>query len=165
MPKAKATNHKQNGSALGFEVQLWAAAEQAVPAPHCARTEYNSARPEGLFLKYISDAFEEKREQLLFGFSDPKSEWFIKDKPQRAELPDGDVCATGLCRPPRLLQIREARRYLFARLRPHAGPFRRRGGSGRRRRTVRAKDETAHDDAGGTIRGIGEAGKVYPPKP
>lgn len=32
-----------------------------------------------IFLKYISDAFEEKREQLLFGFSDPKSEWFIKN--------------------------------------------------------------------------------------
>src|ERR1019366_1599508 len=27
----------------------------------------------------------EKREQLLFGFSDPKSEWFIKDEPQRTE--------------------------------------------------------------------------------
>ena len=38
-----------------------------------------------IFLKYISDAFEEKREQLLFGFSDPKSEWFIKDEPQRAD--------------------------------------------------------------------------------
>ena len=38
-----------------------------------------------IFLKYISDAFEEKREQLLFGFSNPKSEWFIKDEPQRAD--------------------------------------------------------------------------------
>jgi len=37
-----------------------------------------------IFLKYISDAFEEKREQLLFGFSDPKSDWFIKDEPERA---------------------------------------------------------------------------------
>ena len=26
----------------------------------------------------ISNAFEEKREQLLFGFSDPKSEWFVQ---------------------------------------------------------------------------------------
>jgi len=38
-----------------------------------------------IFLKYISDAFEEKREQLLFGFSDSKSEWFIKDEPERKE--------------------------------------------------------------------------------
>jgi type I restriction-modification system DNA methylase subunit len=53
-------------------------------------SEYNGARPEELclgliFLKYISDAFEEKLEQLLFGFSNPKSEWFIKDGSQRAE--------------------------------------------------------------------------------
>ena len=84
------TQKTANGSALDFEAQLWAAAEQAVPAPTCRTKEYNGARPEGLclgliFLKYISDAFEEKREQLLFGFSDPKSEWFIKDEPQRAE--------------------------------------------------------------------------------
>jgi type I restriction enzyme M protein len=84
------TQKKSNGSALDFEAQLWAAAEQAVPAPDCKKTEYNGARPEGLclgliFLKYISDAFEEKREQLLFGFSDPMSEWFIKDEPGRAE--------------------------------------------------------------------------------
>jgi hypothetical protein len=41
-------------------------------------TEYGGARPEGLrlgliFLKYLSDACEEKRGQLRFGFSDPKS--------------------------------------------------------------------------------------------
>ena len=41
-----------------------------------------------IFLKYISDAFEEKREQLLFGYADPKSEWFIKDEPERAKAAD-----------------------------------------------------------------------------
>ncbi len=87
---AKGNSKTANGSALDFEAQLWAAAEQAVPAPYCGMTEYNRARPEGLclgliFLKYISDAFEEKREQLLFGFSNPKSEWFIKDEPQRKD--------------------------------------------------------------------------------
>jgi hypothetical protein len=66
----------KNDSGLNFEAQLWAAAEQAVPAPHHKTTAYNSARPEGLclgliFLKYLSDSFGEKREQLLFGFSDP----------------------------------------------------------------------------------------------
>jgi len=88
MPKAKSPDSKPNGSTLDFEAQLWAAAEQGVPAPNCKRTKYNCARPEGLylgliFLKYISDAFEEKREQLLFGFSDPKSDWFIKDEKER----------------------------------------------------------------------------------
>ncbi|MBE0540838.1 MAG: N-6 DNA methylase [Verrucomicrobia bacterium] len=90
MPKVKSSESKSNGAALNFEAQLWAAAEQAVPAPHCRESEDNCARPEGLclgliFLNYISDACEEKREQLLFGFSDPKSEWFIKDEPQRAD--------------------------------------------------------------------------------
>ena len=94
MAKAKSAASKSNGndSGLNFEAQLWAAAEQAVPAPHCGMMEYNRARPEGLclcliFLKYNSDAFEDNREQLLFGFSDPKSEWFIKDQPLTTELP------------------------------------------------------------------------------
>src|SRR5882672_12957506 len=90
MPNAKTPVSKSNDSGLNFEAQLWAAAEQAVPATHYETIEYDSARPEGLclgliFLKYISDAFEEKRDQLLFGYADPKNEWFIKDEPQRAE--------------------------------------------------------------------------------
>lgn len=63
-------------------------------------TENNRARPEGLglglsFLKYISDGFGEKREQLLFGFSDPKSESFIKDESQCAGAAENPV-ATGV---------------------------------------------------------------------
>ena len=86
---AKGISQKpSNGSAPDFEAQFWAAADKV--RGHVDASEYNGARPEGLclgliFLKYISDAFEEKREQLLFGFSDPKSEWFIKDEPQRTE--------------------------------------------------------------------------------
>ena len=70
---AKGNNHKQSdGSALDFEAKLWTAA-QAVPAPHCKKTEYNVASPEGL--------------------SDPKSEWFIKDEPQRADAAENRVAA------------------------------------------------------------------------
>src|SRR5690242_7516156 len=72
-----------NGSALEFEAQLWAAADKM--RGHMDASEYKHVCLGLIFLKYISDAFEEKREQLLFGFSDPKSEWFIKDEPQRAE--------------------------------------------------------------------------------
>jgi len=92
---AKGNSQKTaNGSALDFEAQLWAAADKM--RGHMDASEYNGARPEGLclgliFLKYISDAFEEKREQLLFGFSDPKSEWFIKDEPQRADAAENDT--------------------------------------------------------------------------
>ena len=81
---AKGNNHKQSdGSALDFEAQLWAAADKM--RGHMDASEYKHVCLGLIFLKYISDAFEEKREQLLFGFSDPKSEWFIKDEPQRAE--------------------------------------------------------------------------------
>jgi hypothetical protein len=63
-----------NGSALDFEAQLWAAAEQAVPAPHLKMPEYNGARPEG--------------------FSDPKSEWF-KDEPRDYARPSLDTATRG----------------------------------------------------------------------
>ena len=66
MPKSN--NQKPaNGSGLEFAAQLWAAADK-MPG-HMDASEYKGARPEGLclgliFLKYISDAFEEKREQF-----------------------------------------------------------------------------------------------------
>ena len=81
---AKGNNQKQaNGSALKFEAQLWAAADKM--RGHMDASEYKHVCLGLIFLKYISDAFEEKRGQLMFGFSDPKSEWFIKDEPSRAE--------------------------------------------------------------------------------
>src|SRR3954462_4835566 len=81
---AKGNNKKQpNDSGLNFEAQLWAAADKM--RGHMDASEYKHVCPGLIFLKYISDAFEEKREQLLFGFSDPKSEWLIKEEPQRAE--------------------------------------------------------------------------------
>ena len=80
---AKGTSKTADGSALDFEAQLWAAADKM--RGHMDASEYKHVCLGLIFLKYISDAFEEKREQLLFGFSDPKSEWFIKDEPQRAE--------------------------------------------------------------------------------
>jgi hypothetical protein len=63
---AKPTNQKQaNGSALDFEAQLWAAADKM--RGHMDASEYKHVCLGLIFLKYISDAFEEKREQLLFG--------------------------------------------------------------------------------------------------
>jgi type I restriction enzyme M protein len=69
------------GGGLDFEAQLWAAADKM--RGHMDASEYKHVALGLIFLKYISDAFEEKREQLLFGFSDPKSEWFIKEEPER----------------------------------------------------------------------------------
>ena len=66
---AKGNNQKTaNGSALNFEAQLWAAADKM--RWHMDTLEYKHVCLGLIFLKYISDAFEEKREQILFGFSD-----------------------------------------------------------------------------------------------
>jgi type I restriction enzyme M protein len=44
-----------------------------------------------IFLKYISDAFEEHHQQLETGTADPASEWFVKDAKQRyAVMEDRD---------------------------------------------------------------------------
>ncbi|MHB8520689.1 MAG: type I restriction-modification system subunit M [Limisphaerales bacterium] len=83
MAKAKPSETRSNGSTLDFEAQLWAAADKM--RGHMDASEYKHVCLGLIFLKYISDAFEEKREQLLFGFSDPKSEWFIKDEPDRKD--------------------------------------------------------------------------------
>jgi type I restriction enzyme M protein len=77
------TQKPSNSSALDFEAQLWAAADKM--RGHMDASEYKHVCLGLIFLKYISDAFEEKREQLLLAFADPKSDWFIKDEPQRAE--------------------------------------------------------------------------------
>jgi type I restriction-modification system DNA methylase subunit len=62
-----------NGSALDFESQLWAAADKM--CWQMDASEYKNVCPGLIFLKYISDAFEAKREQLLFDHSDHKSAW------------------------------------------------------------------------------------------
>ena len=83
MPKLN--NQKQaNGSTLDFEAQLRAAADKM--RGHMDASEYKGARPEGLclgliFLKYISDAFEEKREQF-YGQESNYTTW----KPARMNL-------------------------------------------------------------------------------
>src|SRR5216110_2290921 len=75
MPKEKKDTSNTNEFSLNFEAQLWAAADKM--RGHMDASEYKHVCLGLIFLKYISDAFEEKR-QLLFGFSDPKSRWFTK---------------------------------------------------------------------------------------
>jgi type I restriction enzyme M protein len=59
-----------NGSDLDFEAQLWAAADKL--RGHMDASEYKHVCLGLIILKYISDAFQEKREQLLLGLSDTK---------------------------------------------------------------------------------------------
>ncbi|MBI5226028.1 type I restriction-modification system subunit M N-terminal domain-containing protein [Candidatus Micrarchaeota archaeon] len=52
-----------NGSNLGFEAKLWQAADKMRSNMDAA--EYKHVVLGLIFLKYISDSFEEKRQQLL----------------------------------------------------------------------------------------------------
>jgi type I restriction enzyme M protein len=88
----KGNSNTTTDSGLNFEAQLWAAADKM--RGHMDASEYKHVALGLIFLKYISDAFEEKREQLLFGFSDPKSDSFIKDEKQ-SDLVDCIVALPG----------------------------------------------------------------------
>jgi type I restriction enzyme M protein len=78
---------KNNNQAL--EKMLWQAADKLRKNMDAA--EYKHIVLGLIFLKYISDAFEEKYEQLEFTFSNPDSEWYIKEpkvRYQAVEDPD-----------------------------------------------------------------------------
>ena len=51
-----------NGASLGFENQMWAAADKL--RGHMDASEYKHVVLGLIFLKYISDAFQDKYEQL-----------------------------------------------------------------------------------------------------
>ncbi|MGO9210437.1 MAG: type I restriction-modification system subunit M [Terriglobales bacterium] len=65
MAKKKSANTpaKGNGANLGFEQKLWAAADKM--RGHMDAAEYKHVALGLIFLKYISDAFEERRQALL----------------------------------------------------------------------------------------------------
>jgi HsdM N-terminal domain len=178
-------------AALGFEAQLWVTADKL--RGHMDASEYKHVVLGLIFLKYISDAFEEKREQLLFGFADPKSEWFIKDEPERAEAAENrdEYLAARVfwlpkearwnninakAKSPQIGKVIDDAMGAIEGENPtlkgvlprdYARPSLdkvRLGGRGRRRRTVRAKDKTPHHNARNPVRGIGEAGEGHPPK-
>jgi len=74
MPK----NEKQS-----LEQKLWASADKLRKNMDAA--EYKHVVMGLIFLKYISDAFDEKYHKLKSDFEDPKSEWFIKEQKSRYE--------------------------------------------------------------------------------
>jgi type I restriction enzyme M protein len=84
-PDATETKQKNGSSAnLGFEATLWAAADKLRNNMDAA--EYKHVVLGLIFLKYISDAFEERRAQILAESSDPSSRWFVRDADEREEL-------------------------------------------------------------------------------
>src|SRR5437588_1139052 len=80
--ETKKSNRKNGtGANLGFEEKLWAAADKM--RGHMDAAEYKHVVLGLVFLKYISDAFEERYQQLDLWTSDPDSEYFIKEARER----------------------------------------------------------------------------------
>lgn len=74
---------------LGFESKLWAAAD--LLRGHMDAAEYKHVVLGLLFLKYISDSFQEHYEQLRLWTSDPQHEYYVREERVRyqvAEDPD-----------------------------------------------------------------------------
>ena len=63
MPPKKSAKQKSNGATLDFESQLWAAADKL--RGHMDASEYKHVVLGLIFLKYISDSFEEVQSQLV----------------------------------------------------------------------------------------------------
>ncbi len=79
---AKRTSAATNGGAtLGFEKTLWLAADALRSNMDAA--EYKHVVLGLIFLKYISDAFEEKYNELAAATADPTSECYVKEPPAR----------------------------------------------------------------------------------
>ena len=68
---------------LGFEAKLYQAADKLRNNMDAA--EYKHVVLGLIFLKYISDAFEEKHDSLLKEFANPQSEYYIKDEAIRSQ--------------------------------------------------------------------------------
>src|SRR5690348_18091027 len=61
--KNEPNNKPNNGANLGFEAKLWQAADKL--RGHMDASEYKHVVLGLIFLKYISDAFEERHAELL----------------------------------------------------------------------------------------------------
>jgi len=78
-----------NGATLGFERKLWEAADKLRSNMDAA--EYKHVVLGLIFLKYISDSFEEHFKHLKTEINDPRSEWYVAEPEQQyAVLEDRD---------------------------------------------------------------------------
>ena len=75
------SDKQSNGANLGFEAKLWAAADKLRNNMDAA--EYKHVVLGLIFLKYISDAFDERHSTLDQDLSDPASQWFIREPQAR----------------------------------------------------------------------------------
>lgn len=85
MAKKKSdTNSNKNGATLGFEATLYQAADKLRNNMDAA--EYKHVVLGLIFLKYISDTFEEKHNSLLQEFANSQSDDYIKEESIRYEV-------------------------------------------------------------------------------
>src|SRR5438270_8063230 len=78
-----------NGATVGYESELWAMADKLRGSLDAA--EYKHVVLGLIFLKYISDAFEERRAELTLLCNDPRDDHFTDDpEQQQATLEDRD---------------------------------------------------------------------------
>src|SRR2546430_6425707 len=82
--KRSAAKKASNGANLGFEEKLWQAADKM--RGHMDPAEYKHVVLGLTFLKYISDAFEERHGWLLTKAAEPKSDYYVKDERARYEV-------------------------------------------------------------------------------
>jgi type I restriction enzyme M protein len=80
MARKKSANQK-NHSQLGFEAMLWAAADKL--RGHMDAAEYKHVVLGLIFLKYVSDSFEERHDFLLKEAGNPESDLFVKEEKAR----------------------------------------------------------------------------------
>jgi type I restriction enzyme M protein len=81
-PKKAAKKDEGKTGSLGFEDKLWQAADTL--RNNMEPSEYKHVVLGLLFLKYIEDAFEERREELRAGVSAPEREYYV-EKPSERE--------------------------------------------------------------------------------
>ena len=84
MSPPRRARYETNGATLGFEAKMWQAADKLRNNMDAA--EYKHVVLGLIFLKYISDAFEERRSELDRQTSDPQSEWYVKEPAIRYEV-------------------------------------------------------------------------------
>ena len=81
MARTKTANGGTTGANLGFEAKLWAMADELRGSMDSG--EYKHVVLGLIFLKYISDRFEQRHVQLVREVSDPKSDNFIAEPNER----------------------------------------------------------------------------------
>lgn len=83
MSKKTEKKSKENGATLGFEATLYQAADKLRNNMDAA--EYKHVVLGLIFLKYISDNFEEKYKFLLQQYANPQSDYYVKEETARLD--------------------------------------------------------------------------------